>query len=388
MATVVRKTYVRSPRSQRRRNIAKAGVIFALLLSCFLWNPGGWTNPIPESARSAAVSAIKKGQLAQTGVSSSSSADSLANQQQTARGAVDVLKRAMSEDTLGASWHKKATLKCFKYCFLGVPILLILWFFMRKRNKTELGETILMCAALILISAFAAQAAKYAQYPEKYTRYSVTCEWSDKCSGDKMIALTEDQTVIQAFIDIMYGSGPEDKAAAFEHAKKILEGKPFSVEEQTDYYNHSKEFNEGKRTLAARTARGYIASRNSVLYVFGYIAILLGLLCGLVRLFLLPFLVATWAMPSRAMRQKAMKISVKVITSVHVGYFVSLVILVGFNWISVLVPKYLELFGYMCWPFSLILIVPLCWTIFFVVVKTTTRIARQVIPTKRSLRVR
>lgn len=388
MATVIRKTYVRSPRTQRRRNIAKAGVVFALLLSYFLWNPGGWSNPIPESARSTAVSAIEKGQLAQTGVSSSSSASSLADQQQTARKAIDLLKSAMSEDTLGASWHKKATLICFKYCFLCVPLLFILWFFMRKRNKTELGETVLMCVALVLISAFAVQSAKYAQYPEKYARYGVTCEWSDKCSGDKMIALTENQTVIQAFVDVMYGSGPEDTAAAFEHAKKILEGKPFSTEEQTDYYNHSKEFSEGKRTLAARTARGYTASRNSVLYVFGYITILLGLLCGLVRLLLLPFLVATWAMPSRAMRQKALRISGKVIVSVHIGFFVSLAILVGFNWISVLIPKYLELFGYMCWPISLMLIMPLCWAIFFVVVKTTTRIAKQIMPTKRSLRVR
>lgn len=388
MATVIRKTYVRSPRSQRRRNIAKAGVVFALLLGYFLWNPGGWTNPIPDTARSAAVSAIEKGQIAQTGVSSSSSADSLANQQQTARKGVDVLRDAMSEDTLGASWHKKATVICFKYCFLGVPILLILWFFMRKRNKTELGETILTCVVLVLISAFATQAAKYAQYPEKYARYSITCEWSDKCSGDKMVALTEDQTVVQAFVDIMYGGEPEDSAAAFEHAKKILEGKPFSVEEQTDYYNHSKDFSEGKRTLSARTARGYTASRNSVLYVFGYITILLGLLCGLVRLFLLPFLMATWAMPNRAMRQKALRVSVKVVASVHIGLFVSLAILVGFNWISVLIPKYLESFGYMRWPFSLMLIVPLCWAIFFVFVKTTTRIAKQVMPAKRSLRVR
>lgn len=394
MATKIKKTIILSATSRRRRAIALAGVILALV-AIIGHLPQNWTNPIPKSAQQAAEAVIQKGERAQTGVSDSLSANNLAKQQQAARHAIDVTAKATSDSILGSDKLQNATRRCFKYSFILIPFIFLLWFIRRKKNKTTLGETILLSAVLVLLSAFSAKAATYAQYAEKYIVYSASCGWSDVCSSSKLLELSEDQLVVGVFIDSMYAqrqlpgeTTPWSDENAEEHTHKVLSGQPFSAEEQEYYLLHSNKLAEGTRTLTARTARYFTAVRNSVINIFAYLAILFGVLSGLARLLAFPALASTWALPNKASRRKMTGLLIKALALSHAVFFASIAILVSFSWVSIMIPTLLDVLGIACWPISLMLIVPLCWTVYFGVVKFAQWAIKTIRPQKSLARVR
>jgi hypothetical protein len=389
----IKKTIILSATSRRRRAIALAGVIFALV-AVIGHLPQNWTNPIPESAQKAAAAAIQKGERAQTGVSDSLSADNLAKQQQAARHSVELTKLATSEDTYSSTKATNVARKGFKYAFLFIPLIALLWFFMRKKNKVSLGETLIFSTLLILAAAFPAEIAKYSQYPVRYIAYGTTCGWSDVCSKDKLVEQTNDQTVTRAYIDTMYSkeqlqgeTSPWDVNSAEEHTQKVLSGQPFSATEHEYYLKHSTEMPEGKRTLTARTARYFTAIRNSVINLFGYTSIATGLTSSLAGLLLIPLFAMTWVMPKREKRRKTLNLIAKSAVLLHVAFFVSLAVFFCFSWVSVLILKSVEILGIAGWPISLMLIVPLCWATYYQVVKFAKWSNKKIRPPK-TMRVR